>query len=147
MRGSRAVIVAGGCASILGAGWVAAPDELPALDLAEPTPSATPDAGESSSPEASSPASQTFDGPAITNARGAYQARITVVDGVVTDVQAVVAGTSAAESVAINATAIPELRTRVLEAQTWDVEAVSGASFTSPAFIESLEAAFAEAGL
>ena len=67
--------------------------------------------------------------------------------GVVTDVQAVVAGTREGDSIEINARAIPELRDKVLAAQTWDVAAVSGASFTSPAFIESLEGAFAQAGL
>ena len=65
----------------------------------------------------------------------------------VTDVVALEAGTSAPESVRVNAMAIPEFKARVLEAQTWDVDAVSGASFTSPAFIESLHGAFDEAGL
>jgi uncharacterized protein with FMN-binding domain len=88
-----------------------------------------------------------FDGPSVSNARGSYQARIVVEDGVVTDVQALEAGTDAADSVRVNGFAVPELRARVLEAQDWDVEHVSGASFTSPAFIESLEGAFNDAGL
>lgn len=188
MRGSRAVMVAGGCAAILGAGWLAAPQELSTLDLVDPvdpvtepsnpataaTPSPTlscepDDSGDDAdddkdreddedcvlvTPSAEpaptggeAAAGATVDGPVVTNVRGDYQARIVVTDGVVTDVQAVVAGTSAPESVAVNAFAIPELRQRVLDAQTWDVEAVSGASFTSPAFIESLQGAFAQAGL
>ena len=200
-------MVAGGCAVLLGAGWIAAPDELPTLDLVDPvgdpapsdgataaatdqdggapaasptptlsceaddsgdvadddkdraededcvlvTPSPAPEptaGGDGDSASGSSVgASATVDGPVVTNVRGDYQARITVVDGVVTEVEAVVAGTSAPESVSVNAFAIPELRQRVLDAQSWDVEAVSGASFTSPAFIESLQGAFAEAGL
>ncbi|WP_062522880.1 FMN-binding protein [Demequina silvatica] len=208
MRTSRAVVVAGGCAAILGAGWSVAPKELPTLDLVapsspepsvtasgsaapsataepEPTPSITcepddsgddedddkdlsedddcaistpePAASETAADPAPSatataapdpaPASSTHDGPVVTNARGDYQARITVVDGEVTDVQAIVAGTQDAESITINARAIPELRDKVLAAQTWDVEAVSGASFTSPAFTESLRGAFEDAGL
>jgi len=43
--------------------------------------------------------------------------------------------------------AIPLFKERVLEAQSADVEAVSGASFTSPAFLESLAGAFEAAGL
>jgi uncharacterized protein with FMN-binding domain len=43
--------------------------------------------------------------------------------------------------------AIPQFRERVLAAQSWDVDAVSGASYTSPAFTESLQGAFAAAGL
>ena len=88
-----------------------------------------------------------FAGPAVTNERGTYQAQITVADGVVTDVVALQAGTTAAQSQAVNSMAIPMFKERVLEAQTWDVEAVSGASFTSPAFLESLQGAFQEAGL
>nr|PZM95781.1 MAG: hypothetical protein DIU73_08020 [Actinomycetota bacterium] len=86
-------------------------------------------------------------GPPVSNLRGTYQARIVVRDGEVVDVQAVVAGTSAYESVAVNSVAIPEFRERVLKAQSWDVDAVSGASYTSPAFIESLRGAFEAAGL
>ena len=37
MKQSRAVMVAGGSAAILGAGWVASPKELATLDLADPT--------------------------------------------------------------------------------------------------------------
>ncbi|WP_062465606.1 FMN-binding protein [Demequina maris] len=208
MRASRAVLVAGGCAAIVGAGWAAAPKELPTLDLVAPSsPDASPRASASASPDPSgtpepaptpsvtcepddsgddedddkdfredddcaiatpapaattssptptatataqadpAPASSTYDGPVVTNARGDYQARITVTGGEVTDVQAIVAGTQDAQSVQINARAIPELREKVLAAQTWDVEAVSGASFTSPAFIESMRGAFEEAGL
>ena len=209
MRATRALLVAGGCTAIVGAGWVASPKELPSLDLvapssptpaaeAEATPTASastapspepaatascvptdndpdeddvdrddeddcvlvtpsPTATVAASPEATAdagadagaqePATATYDGPVVSNVRGDYQARITVEGGVVTDVQAVVAGTREGDSIEINARAIPELRDKVLAAQTWDVAAVSGASFTSPAFIESLEGAFAQAGL
>ena len=90
---------------------------------------------------------ETFDGPPVSNQRGTYQAQIVVLDGVVVDVKALEAGTSAPESVSVNAMAIPQFRERVLEAQSWDVEAVSGASYTSPAFTESLQGAFEAAGL
>ncbi|WP_062526490.1 FMN-binding protein [Demequina rhizosphaerae] len=209
MRASRAVMVAGGCAAIVGAGWAASPKELPTLDLVAPAspdaspttaePSASPTASESPVPQPTpsltcepddsgddedddkdfsedddcaiatpepvattadpaptatateqadpAPASSTVDGPVVSNARGDFQARITVTGGEVTDVQAIAAGTQDAQSVQINARAIPELREKVLAAQTWDVEAVSGASYTSPAFTESLRGAFEEAGL
>ena len=151
MRGSRMAIVVGGSAVIVGAGFAAAPQPFVPLPT---TPVDTPASGEPTGAApgdptggAGQPAAQTFDGPPISNARGTYQAQITVVDGVVTDVVALEAGTSAPESVSVNARAIPIFEERVLEAQTWDVEAVSGASFTSPAFIESLQGAFEQAGL
>ena len=90
---------------------------------------------------------ESFDGPPVSNIKGTYQARIVVLNGEVIDVLALEAGTSAPESIAVNSMAIPAFKERVLAAQTWDVEAVSGASYTSPAFLESLEGAFGAAGL
>ncbi|WP_144276409.1 FMN-binding protein [Demequina sp. NBRC 110053] len=89
----------------------------------------------------------TVDGPVVTNVRGDYQARLIIVDGAVVDVEFPVAGTSAAESRRVNEMALPVLEERILEAQSGDVEYVSGASYTSPAITESAQAAFAEAGL
>jgi len=134
MRGAHAAVIVGGCAVIVGAGFAAAPPLAGGTATADPTASAA-------------QGSQTFDGPPISNLRGTYQAQITVTDGAVTDVVALQAGTTAPESVQVNTMAIPEFKKRVLEAQTWDVDAVSGASYTSPAFLESLEGAFEEAGL
>lgn len=152
MRSERWAIVAVGSATIVGAGIVAAPQQIN-------MPVGDDDAGAQASPEvpavvtpgAEAPASMdpdltgVFDGPPITNLRGTYQAQIIIRDGVVVDVIALQAGTDAPESVAVNTVAIPLLRERVLNAQSADVDAVSGASFTSPAFIESLEGAFAAA--
>ncbi|MDN4477214.1 FMN-binding protein [Demequina sp. SYSU T00039] len=157
MRASRAVIVAGGCVAIVGAGWAVSPKELPDLNLAEPDgaatadptaePTADPTADPTSTADGGDADAVVVDGPVVTNIRGDYQARITVVDGTVTAVEALAAGTQDAESVRINAAAVPELAARVLAAQTWDVDHVSGASFTSPGFLESVEGAFAGAGL
>ena len=137
MRGSHAAVVVGGCAVLVAAGFAAAPPLSTGSAVADPT--GTPD------PAASG--AETFAGPPISNPRGTYQAQITVENGVVTDVVALQAGTSAPESVQVNSMAIPAFREEVLEAQTWDVAAVSGASFTSPAFTESLQGAFEAAGL
>lgn len=145
MRGSHVAVIVGGCATIIAAGLAAAP---PFTVGTGADPGTGPDPDPTSAPNSTAASgSETFDGPAVTNVRGSYQAQITVVDGVVTDVAALQAGTSAPESVAVNTMAIPEFTARVLEAQTWDVEAVSGASFTSPAFLESLQGAFEAAGL
>jgi len=139
VRGTHKVVIGGGCAAIVAVGFAAAPPFL--ISTGEPTadPTATADSGASGG--------ETFDGPAVSNARGTYQAQITVVDGQVTDVVALQAGTQDPNSIAVNQMAIPKFREEVLEAQTWDVAAVSGASFTSPAFIESLQGAFEAAGL
>ncbi len=134
MRAARFVVLTGGCAAVITAGFVAAPDPI----SAPPSTSASPP---------SSDGVRTFDGPSVRNVRGAYQARITVDAGVVVAVEALQAGTAAADSVRVNTMAIPVFRERVLAAQTWDVGPVSGASYTSPAFLESLQGAFEKAGL
>ncbi|MFW7414036.1 FMN-binding protein [Demequina sp. SO4-18] len=137
MRTSRAVMVGGASAVILTAGWVAAPSPLEEQGAAgDPQADGVPTEG-----------ARTVDGPVVTNIRGDYQARLSIVDGEVVGVEFPVAGTEAAESRQVNAMALPELEERILEAQSGDVEYVSGASYTSPAITESAAAAFEEAGL
>lgn len=92
-------------------------------------------------------ATDTVDGPVVSNIRGDYQVRLVIEAGVVVDVEFPVAGTEASESRRVNEMALPVLEERILEAQSGDVEYVSGASYTSPAMVESAQAAFADAGL
>ncbi|WP_430867134.1 FMN-binding protein [Demequina aurantiaca] len=155
MKTSRKFMVGGASVVILGAGLAAAP-EAAVLDFAAPgdaeqaaTPGdvGTPAPTESAGGEAAAPADGTYSGTVVNNIRGDYQLQIVVAGGVVTDVQFLTAGTQAAESVAVNAMALPILRERILEAQDWDVDFVSGASYTSPAMVESAQAAFDDAGL
>ncbi|WP_152649718.1 FMN-binding protein [Demequina oxidasica] len=165
MRTSRKLMVGGASVVILGAGFAAAP-EAAVLELADPgadspsgvtpppapTPTAVPDEmpvpEASTTPDVSAGATDgTYPGPVVSNIRGDYQLQIVVADGVVTDVEFLAAGTEAAESVSINAMALPVLREEILEAQDWDVDYVSGASFTSPAMVESAHGAFDDAGL
>jgi uncharacterized protein with FMN-binding domain len=84
-------------------------------------------------------------GPRVENIKGGYQAQVTIENGVITAVDPVEAGTSDPESLRVNAFAVPTIVERVLEAQSADVEFVSGSSFTSPAFIESIAGALDEA--
>lgn len=84
-------------------------------------------------------------GPRVENIKGGYQAQVTIEDGVITAVDPVEAGTSDPESLRVNAFAVPTIVERVLKAQSADVEFVSGSSYTSPAFIESIAGALDEA--
>ncbi len=81
----------------------------------------------------------------MVNEKGGFQAQVIIEGGEITSVAAIDAGTQDPQSVTINATAIPELADKVIEAQSADVDAVSGASFTSPGFLESVEDALAQA--
>jgi uncharacterized protein with FMN-binding domain len=83
----------------------------------------------------------------VDNIKGGYQAQVTIENGTITAVDPIEAGTSDPESVRVNAFAVPGIVERVLEAQSADVEMVSGSSYTSPAFVESVEGALAEAQL
>jgi uncharacterized protein with FMN-binding domain len=134
MRKQRIAMIAGGCSAIIGVGWVVSPKELAKLDLGANATDA-PAGGE------------VFTGPEVSNLKGTYQVAIVVVDGAVTDVRPLQAGTTDEVSVRVNEQALPELERRMLDAQSWDVEYVSGASYTSPAIVESAKGAFQQAGL
>lgn len=133
MKTSRILMVAGGCTAILGAGMIAAPEPAPAQVDASGTP--VPAGG------------QVFEGSVEANLKGQYQVEIVVVDGAVVQVNKLRAGSTAPESIAVNTMALPILEERMIEAQTWDVEYVTGASYTSPAITESARAAFEAAGI
>ncbi|HET9518609.1 MAG TPA: FMN-binding protein [Actinoplanes sp.] len=111
---------------------------------AEPTPTRT--GGRSAqqpSEEAEAPAGGlrdgTYTGTAATNPYGTVQVRITVSDGRISKVAANYPTTG--QSGSINAAAIPRLKEATVEAQSADIDAVSGATFTSESYITSLQAA------
>lgn len=91
--------------------------------------------------------SQTFTGAAIQNLRGFFQVEIVVVDGVVADVVVLQAGTDDEESIERNQAALPVLIPAMVDQQTWDVDYVSGSSYTSQGITASAQDAFAQAGL
>lgn len=126
---------------ILTAGWVAAPQAL------EGAPDARAEGNGTDPSQANDSQVVTVEGPVVSNMRGDYQVWLQVEAGTVIDVQFPVAGTDAAQSRFINEGALPVLKERILEAQSADVEYVSGASYTSPAMIESAREAFDQAGL
>ncbi len=132
MRSSRVAIVAGGCAAIVGVGWAFAPRTIPEVTMSG---ASAPGGG------------QVFDGPVVTNLRGAFQVEIVVTDGAVTEVRPLRAGTNDIGSRLINQNSLPELEKRMIAAQSWDVGYVSGASYTSEGITASAKEAFAKAGL
>jgi uncharacterized protein with FMN-binding domain len=120
---------------------------------AEPAPSRSGDADEEESQDDSdsqeqesqeAPASGLrdgkFNGRPVSNPFGNIQVAITVSGGKVTNVAA--SYPTAGQSASINAGAIPKLKASVLEAQSADIDAVSGATFTTEAYTSSLQAAF-----
>ena len=164
----RAVIVLGSTAAGLAAllsfktHSVAAADPAPSA----PAPSATtPQAAASSTGSAAAKASATPKAGTTTQASTATQAATRTVTGTVAStqygpmqVQVTLAGTKitkvtvlqrtddGAESDQIDATAIPTLTSETLAAQSAHIDAVSGASYTSSGYIQSLQSALDQAG-
>lgn len=79
------------------------------------------------------------------NPFGDVQVTITVAGGKITDCSA--SYPTASSSGAINKGAVPQLCSEALTAQSATIASVGGASYTSPAFKESLADAIARAGL
>lgn len=118
-------------------------DQSTATQGADTTPSATATAPETTPAGVSG----TFDGVAVKTRYGTFQAEVVVSDGTVTSVTMLQAGLNDHESSRINQRAIPTLTQRVLDAQTWNVQGVSGASYTSQGVLTSVKDALSQAGL
>ena len=78
---------------------------------------------------------------------GPVQVEVTVADGTITDVTVVDYPTENGKDRQINARAIPVLVQETLDAQSADIDMVSGATVTSEGYLESLQSALDEAGL
>jgi hypothetical protein len=100
-------------------------------------PSGSPSPGTSSSPGAGT---ETVNGSVVFNGYGPIQVQVTISGGRITDVSAVQTPQDG-HSQRINSYAVPQLRQEVLSAQRSTVDAVSGATATSDAYRQSLQAA------
>jgi uncharacterized protein with FMN-binding domain len=86
-------------------------------------------------------------GPAADTRWGPVQVRVTVSGGRLTDVEVVEYPTGNGKDRQINGYAVPRLVQETLDAQSADIDMVSGATVTSEGYLESLQAALDEAGL
>jgi len=88
----------------------------------------------------------TYVGTTVSTRFGDVQVQVTISDGVITDVTALHLTDDEGRSVQISNRAAPILRDEVLQAQTASVSMVSGATYTSAAYLQSLQAALDQAG-
>jgi uncharacterized protein with FMN-binding domain len=93
------------------------------------------------------PAKQVIDGPAAPTRWGPVQVRAVIVNGRLTDVIVLQMPALNGRDREINAYAMPRLREAAIEAQSADIDVVSGATVTSEGYITSLQAALDEAHL
>jgi len=86
----------------------------------------------------------TFKGKGVVNPYGTVQVSIKIQDGKITAAEATYPNTG--NSATINPGAVAKLKQETLAAQSADIDAVSGATFTSKSYVESLQAALDAAG-
>lgn len=124
----RALLIAGGTVGGLGAVLVITPPNL-----------------SKTAPIAVDTAAQSFTGVEVGTRYGPVQVKIMVKNGKIIDAQTVQAPTGSSDR--YTQMSVPVLRERTIAAQSANVQAVSGASFTSYGWSQSLASAIAQAGL
>jgi uncharacterized protein with FMN-binding domain len=117
-----------------------------------PTSTSTPLSTATSTPTgsaspSSSAATGTFVGSTVQTRFGPMQVEIVVADGKITDVKALQLTNEGGRSVQISNYAAPVLRKEVLAAQSAKVSSVTGATYTSDGYLQSLQSALDKAHL
>ncbi|MEV4351242.1 FMN-binding protein [Actinoplanes sp. NPDC049596] len=110
-------------------------------------PTAAGSAPTSAGTESESNAPKEYDGSSVQTQWGPLQVRITVANGRITEVTAPASPADNPADAGVTAGALPQLREQVLAAQSATIDGVSGATFTSEAYRQSLQAALDAAHL
>ncbi|MET7390457.1 FMN-binding protein [Streptomyces sp. NPDC005529] len=115
-------------------------------------PSSTPSAGSSGESSGSSGSTKTagtrtVTGDTVQTRWGPVKVRITMRNGTITDVTAVTYPSDNPRDQEINSYALPQLRREALAAQNAQIDSVSGATYTSDGYKQSLQSALDSAGL
>ena len=103
-------------------------------------------AGASDASQATSSTDGTYTGSAVGTRFGDVQVQVTISGGSIADVTALQLTDHDRRSVMISNQAAPILRDEVLQAQAVSVSMVGGATYTSAAYLKSLQAALDQAG-
>jgi uncharacterized protein with FMN-binding domain len=122
----------------------------PATPTGTATASGTPRGGSSAGGTggtAQSATASTFTGTVDNTSYGPMQVEISVSGKKITKVTVLQQTNTGSESQSIDAMAIPKLTTEALTAQNASIDAVSGASYTSAGYKQSLQSAIDKAGL
>ncbi|MES4891557.1 FMN-binding protein [Streptomyces sp. NPDC096012] len=125
---------------------------LATTDVGSPTASSNsaPPSGSgrpSGAPSGTRTGSRTATGDTVETRWGPVRVRVTVKDGRLTDVTAVDYPQDNPRDQEINSYALPQLRREALAAQSAHIDMVSGATYTSTGYRQSLQSALDSAGL
>jgi uncharacterized protein with FMN-binding domain len=126
---------------------------IPAADVsqASPTPTASATPSDSSAPTPTpSPTGPTYKdgqytGQDFPNQFGDTQVKVTIAGGRITDVQAVQLPFDRPRSAEISQYASPRLHDEVLQAQSAQIDSLSGATYTSDGYAQSVQSALDQA--
>ena len=109
------------------------------------TSSASPSASASASASSSGLKDGTFTGQSVDTRYGPVQVRVTVSGGKITQVDVPTYPTESFRDQEINQQAVPQLVSETLSAQSAKIDMVSGATFTSDGYEQSLQSALDQA--
>jgi uncharacterized protein with FMN-binding domain len=104
-----------------------------------PTPAPT------ATPSSTKAGNGTVTGPAVQNPYGEVQVQVTLVNGEITQIVALQLPNDLFRSAEISQEAEPLLRQEALQAQSAQIDLVSGATYTSEAYVVSLQGALDQA--
>ena len=139
-----AVDLAGGSAGPAPSATKKPPAKKPAKPAEENTEEAAPDEGGEAAADESGLKDGTYKGAGAKNPYGTITVSIKVTGGKIVAADATYPTTN--DSATINPPAIAALKQSTVKAQSADVDAVSGATFTSESYVKSLQAALDQAG-
>ena len=141
----------GGSALSGGVSTATTPADTTTSPSASPTPTASPSASASSSPSAvkttSGAKNGTFTGAAESTQFGDVQVQAVISDGKLTNVVVLQVPDNGGYEDQIVQVAVPELKSEALSAQSARIDVVSGATYTSQGYAESLQSALDQAGI
>lgn len=118
----------------------------PPTTAGAPTPPGAPTRSPTSSSTAAPTATRVLNGPVVANDYGDVQVRITVRGHQIIDVQALKIPSDRRRSLQISQYAEPKLRAEALQAQSAQIDLISGASYTSDSYAQSLQGALDQVG-
>ena len=123
---------------------VTSPTTQPPAGGSPPSPPTSPSGtspADSSTPSSGGAGSQTIDGPVVSNRYGDVQVEVVISGGRISDVVALQLPSDRRRSEEISSIAGPYLRQEALQAQSANIDIVSGATYTSVSYAQSLQAA------
>jgi uncharacterized protein with FMN-binding domain len=152
IRAKVAAVIAS--AGVLGAGWAVGTANGATVTNTTTTTGTTATTGTTSTSTTNSKTTTsgstsykdgTYTGTTVQHRYGAVTVTVTISGGKITNVTAQADSAGDRRSASINSQAVPIMKSEVLAASSGDVQTVSGATYTTTAYITSLQSALAKA--